>query len=79
MIEFILELIFLAIGELIVDILGTRARFTILKMFDHQLNFEEFSQIQSSRHKIFNVFVGLFIFIGLILGILFLGFKFYEK
>lgn len=75
MIEFILEIIFFAIVELIVGVFGLTTRFFVLKMFDSQLDFEKFSQIQSGRHKFFNAVVGILISIGLIFGIVLLILK----
>lgn len=47
----IFEIIFIVIGELIVEIFGIRVRYIILKLFNPKLNFEEFSQNESGWHK----------------------------
>ncbi|MGL5234488.1 MAG: hypothetical protein ACRC8Z_07025 [Empedobacter falsenii] len=70
----IFEIIFIAIGELIIEIFGIRIRYIILKQFNPKLNFEEFSQNKSGWHKFYNAIVGLLILIGLIFGIAFLIF-----
>lgn len=49
--QIILEIIFIAISELIIEIFGIRFRYIILKLFNPKLNFEEFSQNESGWHK----------------------------
>ena len=49
--QIILEIIFIAISELIIEIFGIRVRYIILKLFNPKLNFEEFSQNESGWHK----------------------------
>lgn len=71
----ILEIIFIAISELIIEIFGIRVRYIILKLFNPKLNFEEFSQNESGWHKFYNAVVGLLILIGLIFGVAFLYFN----
>lgn len=71
----IFEIIFIVIGELIVEIFGIRVRYIILKLFNPKLNFEEFSQNESGWHKFYNAVVGLLILIGLIFGVAFLYFN----
>lgn len=73
--QIILEIIFIAISELIIEIFGIRVRYIILKLFNPKLNFEEFSQNESGWHKFFNAVVGLLILIGLIFGVAFLYFN----
>ncbi|MFV0218959.1 hypothetical protein OBK23_04605 [Empedobacter falsenii] len=73
--QIILEIIFIAISELIIEIFGIRFRYIILKLFNPKLNFEEFSQNESGWHKFFNAVVGLLILIGLIFGVAFLYFN----
>lgn len=71
----IFEIIFIVIGELIIEIFGIRVRYIILKLFNPKLNFEEFSQNESGWHKFYNAVVGLLILIGLIFGVAFLYFN----
>lgn len=73
--QIILEIIFIAISELIIEIFGIRVRYIILKLFNPKLNFEEFSQNKSGWHKCYNAVVGLLILIGLIFGVAFLYFN----
>ncbi|HBX62717.1 MULTISPECIES: hypothetical protein [Empedobacter] len=73
--QIILEIIFIAISELIIEIFGIRVRYIILKLFNPKLNFEEFSQNESGWHKFYNAVVGLLILIGLIFGVAFLYFN----
>ena len=73
--QIILEIIFIAISELIIEIFGIRVRYIILKLFNPKLSFEEFSQNKSGWHKFYNGVVGLLILIGLIFGIAFLYFN----
>ncbi|MBY0065940.1 MULTISPECIES: hypothetical protein [Empedobacter] len=73
--QIILEIIFIAISELIIEIFGIRFRYIILKLFNPKLNFEEFSQNESGWHKFYNAVVGLLILIGLIFGVAFLYFN----
>lgn len=72
--QVIFEIIFIAIGELIIEIFGIRIRYIILKQFNPKLNLEEFSQNKSGWHKFYNTIVGLLILIGLIFGVAFLIF-----
>ncbi len=71
----IFEFIFYVIVDLIVDIFGVNIRYLILKQFNPQLNYEDFSQIKSEWHTFYNVCVGLVILFGLIFGIAFIVFK----
>lgn len=73
--QIILEIIFIAISELIIEIFGIRVWYIILKLFNPKLNFEEFSQNESGWHKFYNAVVGLLILIGLIFGVAFLYFN----
>lgn len=73
--QIILEIIFIAISELIIEIFGIRVRYIILKLFNPKLSFEEFSQNESGWHKFYNAVVGLLILIGLIFGVAFLYFN----
>jgi len=73
--QIILEIIFIAISELIIEIFGIRVRYIFLKLFNPKLNFEEFSQNESGWHKFYNAVVGLLILIGLIFGVAFLYFN----
>lgn len=70
----ILEILAWIIFEFIGVFLGAVVKFLILKMFNSSLTFDEFSTSESGTDNFYNYLVGIPIFIGLIIGVVFIIF-----